>query len=281
MGQFAYVAGFVVESAWGILPVFVLSVSLGVLVRALRLDGAVRRAFASRVGLSVLLATAIGAFSPFCSCTVIPIVAGLLIGGVPLAPVMAFWVACHAANGGRGAREVRRGAQTLRRREGGNPDSAEDVVQDVYLKIQTRIGTVEAEERVGAWVYRVARNAVYDFYRARKPTQELDETSSPIPDPADDEMEARLSEAVRGMLDGLSPDQKTALYLTEYEGMTQRDLAAELGISVSGAKSRVQRARARLKALLLDCCQFELDRRGKVINYYGRERTSDPHPGTP
>ena len=52
MEQFAYVAGFVVESAWGILPVFVLSVSLGVLVRALRLDGAVRRAFASRVGLS-------------------------------------------------------------------------------------------------------------------------------------------------------------------------------------------------------------------------------------
>lgn len=93
MEQFAYVIGFVVEAAWGIMPVFLLSVSLGVLVRALRLDGAVRRAFASRVGLSVLLATAVGAFSPFCSCTVIPIVAGLLIGGVPLAPVMAFWVA--------------------------------------------------------------------------------------------------------------------------------------------------------------------------------------------
>src|SRR4028119_119361 len=93
MDQFACVAGFVVESAWGILPVFVLSVSLGVLVRALRLDGVVRRAFASRVGLAILLATAIGAFSPFCSCTVIPVVAGLLIGGVPIAPVMAFWVA--------------------------------------------------------------------------------------------------------------------------------------------------------------------------------------------
>ena len=93
MGQFGYVVGFVVEAAWGILPVFLLSVSLGVLVRALKLDGAVRGAFASRVGISILFATAIGAFSPFCSCTVIPLVAGLLIGGVPLAPVMAFWVA--------------------------------------------------------------------------------------------------------------------------------------------------------------------------------------------
>lgn len=87
------VAGFVASGAWRILPVFLLSVSLGVLVRALRLDGAIRRAFSHRIGLSILLATAVGAFSPFCSCTVIPLVAGLLIGGVPLAPVMAFWVA--------------------------------------------------------------------------------------------------------------------------------------------------------------------------------------------
>ncbi len=90
---FAEVAGFVLAGAWKILPVFLLSVSLGVLVRALELDGAIRRAFSHRIGVSILLATAVGAFSPFCSCTVIPLVAGLLIGGVPLAPVMAFWVA--------------------------------------------------------------------------------------------------------------------------------------------------------------------------------------------
>ena len=152
---------------------------------------------------------------------------------------------------------------------------------DVYLKIQGRIGTIEDEEKVGSWVYRVARNAIYDFYRSRKPTQELDEIPSPTPDPTEDEMEARLSESVREILDGLSPGQKTALYLTEYEGMTQRDLAAELGISVSGAKSRVQRARARLEALLLECCHFELDRRGKVINYHVREHPPDPRPGIP
>jgi len=75
--------------------------------------------------------------------------------------------------------------------------------------------------------------------------------------------------------------QKAALYLTEYEGMTQKDLAGRLGISVSEAKSRVQRARARLKALLLDCCHFELDRRGKVINYYGRERAPNHPPPAP
>ena len=89
----ARIAGFVAEAAWGVLPVFLLSVSLGVLVRMLKMDGAIRKAFDARVGFAILLATAVGAFSPFCSCTVVPLVAGLLVAGVPLAPVMAFWVA--------------------------------------------------------------------------------------------------------------------------------------------------------------------------------------------
>src|SRR5918992_732927 len=87
------VVGFVVDAAWRILPVFLLAVFLGVMVRALRLDSTIRGAFDTRVGLSILLATAVGAFTPFCSCTVVPIVAGLLVAGVPLAPVMSFWIA--------------------------------------------------------------------------------------------------------------------------------------------------------------------------------------------
>ncbi len=93
IGEAYGIFGFVAESAWNVLPVFVVSVFLGVLVRSLKLDGAVRRVFGARVGVAILLATAVGAFSPFCSCTVVPVVAGLLIAGVPLAPVMSFWIA--------------------------------------------------------------------------------------------------------------------------------------------------------------------------------------------
>jgi RNA polymerase sigma-70 factor, ECF subfamily len=65
-----------------------------------------------------------------------------------------------------------------------------------------------------------------------------------------------------------SPDEyRQALLLTEYKGLTQRELAERLGLSFSGAKSRVQRAREKLKAMLLDCCHFEFDRLGKVIDY--------------
>jgi hypothetical protein len=93
MGEVLEIGRFVVRALVGVLPAFLASVGLGVLIRALRLDGTIRRAVDARGGLAVVLATGVGAFSPLCSCTVIPVVSGLLMSGVPLAPVMAFWVA--------------------------------------------------------------------------------------------------------------------------------------------------------------------------------------------
>lgn len=154
-----------------------------------------------------------------------------------------------------------------------DPDAAEDILQDVYLKIHSRMHTLLDEEKIRGWVYRVARNAIADHHRAKTPTTQLREVPDDSQDPSGGDLEQQLSETVRGMLDGLPPDHRQALQLTEYEGLTQKELADRLGISVSGAKSRVQRARTRLKTLLLDCCHFELDRRGKVVNYYGREPT--------
>ena len=84
---------FVGNAAWKVLPFFLLSMFLSVMINMLDFKEAISRAFAGREALAVLLATAAGAFSPFCSCTVIPIIAGLLRSGVPLAPVMSFWIA--------------------------------------------------------------------------------------------------------------------------------------------------------------------------------------------
>ena len=65
----------------------------------------------------------------------------------------------------------------------------------------------------------------------------------------------------------LSPRYREAIELTELQGLTQSEVGARLGLSLSGAKSRVQRGRAKLKDLLLECCHFELDRHGNVIDY--------------
>lgn len=93
MNELLYIGNFVLTAVLNVWPAFAISIVLSVLVRALKLDGAIRRAFQANVGLAIVLATLVGAFSPFCSCTVVPVIAGLLASGVPLAPVMAFWIA--------------------------------------------------------------------------------------------------------------------------------------------------------------------------------------------
>jgi len=72
------------------------------------------------------------------------------------------------------------------------------------------------------------------------------------------------------MMNSLPELDRQALILTEYRGLTQKELGERLGLSFSGAKSRVQRAREKLKQMLLACCHFELDRQGHIINYQSR-----------
>src|SRR5574341_39454 len=84
---------FVLAAVWKVWPLFLLTIVLSVLVRGLKLDRLIRAVFNRNLALSVVLAAAVGAFSPFCSCSVVPVISGLLVSGVPLAPVMAFWIA--------------------------------------------------------------------------------------------------------------------------------------------------------------------------------------------
>ncbi len=74
-------------------PYLLVTIPLAVAVQVSGAAKHIRRAFAARPVPAIILATVVGAFSPFCSCGVIPVVASLLIGGVPLAPVMSFWIA--------------------------------------------------------------------------------------------------------------------------------------------------------------------------------------------
>lgn len=84
---------FVADAYGFIAPFFLMSVLAAAWTKATGLDRQIARAFTSRPMTAIFLAALFGAFSPFCSCGVIPIIAGLLGAGVPLAPVMAFWIA--------------------------------------------------------------------------------------------------------------------------------------------------------------------------------------------
>lgn len=142
--------------------------------------------------------------------------------------------------------------------------AAEDILQEVFIKIHRKLPTLRDGERAEAWVWRITRNAISDHFRRARPNEPLPnelkgavEHEIDLPD---------LSPCVRRFVAELPPNYRKALVLTEWQGLTQEQMAKQLGLSISGAKSRVQRARVQLKELLLDCCRFELDRRGNVLD---------------
>ncbi len=93
MEQIIGIFEFILKSFLHIWPYLLVTIPFAVVINLSGASKYINRAFGKNPLLSVLLATVVGAFSPFCSCGVIPVISSLLIGGVPLAPVMSFWLA--------------------------------------------------------------------------------------------------------------------------------------------------------------------------------------------
>lgn len=154
-------------------------------------------------------------------------------------------------------------------------DEVDDLLSEVFVKVHAHIDTLEDEQRLAPWLYRIARNTVIDHHRTRRPELppiDLSEQEQPDEEP---DAAARLAGGLRSMIEQLPDKYRQALVLTELEGLTQAELGRQLGLSLSGAKSRVQRARRMLKAELLACCHFEFDSRGRVIDYERRPQCCD------
>ena len=150
------------------------------------------------------------------------------------------------------------------------PDSeVDDVVQDVFLRMQRGVGDLRDEARLGPWLYQVARSAIAEQRRsrARHPLAEGEPPESADDDDpgAESEILRVLSLYVTHLVDELPEPYREAVRLTEIEGRTQREAAEMLGISFSGMKSRVQRGRDKLRAMVEECCEIALDARGRVI----------------
>ena len=153
-----------------------------------------------------------------------------------------------------------------------DPDAADDILQEVFFKIHSRIDTLKDNTKIRGWVYRITRNTIIDYYRKQKldsdDVQEID--SIPVYDDEKPEKSPaqEVEDGLRGMVDALPDKYQQALDLVEFQGLSQTGLAKKLGISVSGAKSRVQRGRQMLKDCLMKCCHFQFDKYGTIIHIH-------------
>ncbi|GII20252.1 sigma-70 family RNA polymerase sigma factor [Planomonospora parontospora] len=148
------------------------------------------------------------------------------------------------------------------------PADAEDIVQEVLLRISRAAAGPREAGRLEAWVYQITRNAIIDHHRAAAAAGRAQHRAafdrSLTAEAAEPDALAALAGCLAPMLERLSERDRQAIALVDYEGVTQAEAAGRLGISVPGMKSRVQRARTRLRTLLTACCRVETDARGDV-----------------
>lgn len=154
-----------------------------------------------------------------------------------------------------------------------DPIATEDILQDVLLKAFRHLHTVNDKEKVRSWMYQITRNTIVDYYRQRDQRNlnaalSLDETT-------EDGIKSGLASCLIPMIKQLSQPYQQALMLSEIEGLTQKEVAQKQEVSLSGAKSRIQRGRKMLKAMLLDCCRVELSRQGSVIDFEPKKGCHD------
>ncbi len=163
---------------------------------------------------------------------------------------------------------------------------AEDVLQETLVRLHESASSTDNIDRAEAWVFAIARRTIADFYRERdrgpeeKAVGRAEEVAEPVKDPgaetlAEYDGEHDVHEEVlswlRPMAEELSEMYRRPLVMADFEGHTQQEVADELGLSLSGAKSRVQRARDKLRRRLKDCCEVTFGADGRAREFRRRE----------
>lgn len=154
------------------------------------------------------------------------------------------------------------------------PDHVDDLVQDIMLRMHERAGDLRDEARLPGWAFRIAHTVVADHHRKQDPTLASSESDDADELSVDADATGNVNEIVAGWLRpmlALLPDEYAeAVERVDVEGMSQKQFAESAGLSLSGAKSRVQRGRRMLEEVVRACCDLELDARGNVIAYERR-----------
>lgn len=171
----------------------------------------------------------------------------------------------------RGAwKELERRLRPYLARRVASPADIDDLLQDIFVRLHQGLASLRDEERFGGWVYRIAHSAIVDRarQRARAPqTGSCDDIApNTAPDASDDQLHSNLGECVALFVGRLPSPYREAITLTELEGLTQKEAAEMLGVSLSGLKSRVQRGREKIRNMFEECCQISVDCRGHVID---------------
>ncbi len=153
-----------------------------------------------------------------------------------------------------------------------NRADVEDLLQEILIKTYQHLNSVKEPDKLLAWLFQVTRNKLIDYYRQSHVETSRQEIAregilSDEEPQQYEQVRRELSNCIRPFLNQLSPKYREAVEAVDLQGISQKELAIELGLSYSTLKSRVQRGRSLLKAMFQECCSYQLDARGNLVDF--------------
>jgi RNA polymerase sigma-70 factor (ECF subfamily) len=147
-----------------------------------------------------------------------------------------------------------------------NNSEVDDILQKIFIKIYSHHSNLKDDRKLHSWIYQIAKNNIIDYYRTKKRIEEIKD----VPMTSEfNEMNFthEAAQCIRSSIKKLPDKYREALEFAELQNLSQKELSKKLGISYSGAKSRVQRGREKLKTLLVGCCHIESDSYGNIVDF--------------
>ena len=151
-----------------------------------------------------------------------------------------------------------------------NSENAEDILQEVFIKIHKNVSSIQEGKKTASWVYQITRNTIIDFYRKKKKdyTDYIFEKS--LPEDIDYST-TDFIKCLKPFILQLPEKDKDILLKTTFENISQKQYALDNNLTYSTVKSRVQRARKQLKKMFVKCCNIEADKYGNIISSRKKE----------
>jgi len=149
-----------------------------------------------------------------------------------------------------------------------NTDDAQDVLQDIFIKVYKNIDSVENVQNLKAWINKIASNTIIDHYKkSRLNTTDIDSMDIGDDEIIDESFNKEISKCLDGFLKQLAFEDESIIKKAHFEKLRHKQIASELNISETNSKVKLSRAKKRLKKLMYECCDFESDKYGNIVSY--------------
>jgi RNA polymerase sigma-70 factor (ECF subfamily) len=161
-------------------------------------------------------------------------------------------------------------------------EDAEDILQNVFVKISSGINKLSDNEKLTSWVYTITRNSIIDYYRADRSKRNVVVNAfveKNMPEEGNPDPTGGLDQCMNAMINLLPDDYRNVIIDSEIKGIKQKELASKYDMPYPSMRSRVQRGRERLKQLFYNCCHIQTDMFGNVMNV--RSKSCDGGPCNP